>query len=34
MSWVAEGPHTGCIYASLVDKGLIKLNNFTSNINI
>ena len=28
MSWVAEGPHTGCIYMSFVDKGLIKLNNF------
>ena len=28
MSWVAEGPHIGCIYTSLVDKGLIKLNNF------
>ena len=29
MSWVAEGPHTGCMYMSLVDKGLIiKLNNF------
>lgn len=28
MSWVAEGLHTGCIYMSFVDKGLIKLNNF------
>ena len=28
MSWVAEGPHAGCICMSFVDKGLIKLNNF------
>ena len=28
MSWVAEGPHTGCIYMAFVDKGLIKLNIF------